>query len=283
MNCVNAHIESDSCNFKFILSDDEGIGWPPLIGIAITVDGIDYGFVNLPWGTAYAEKTVSLPSGEVQMVFHGGFPPRYHIEIYNASDELIYTSPDFISGLFFTYQNECPNCLPLTDFKGMHIQEENQVNLSWKAPESTALLGFDIFRNDELIAHVAPDTISYSDNTAGLESGNYKYCVTPVYPFVCTLDDKCFETPINVGVKDYETHIMIYPNPATNELTITNYELRITNVELFDVLGRKQKTENRRQSAESGILIDISDLTSGVYFVKIITEQGIITKKIMKH
>jgi len=34
-------------------------------------------------------------------------------------------------------------------------------------------------------------------------------------------------------------NILIYPNPTIGELRITNYELRIDNVEIFDVCGRK--------------------------------------------
>jgi len=76
--------------------------------------------------------------------------------------------------------------------------------------------------------------------------------------------------------------LKIYPNPNTGELRIANYELRITSVEVFDINGRKQETENRRQETEREIVIDISHLPTGVYFVKVMTEQGGITKKIMK-
>jgi hypothetical protein len=277
MNCVNAHIVSNFCNFKFVLWDDGEIGWHSGDGIEITVDGIDYGFVNLAWGTPSAEELVSLPSGEVQLSWAGMFIPAYHFEIYNSFDELIYTSSGFLGGLFFTYQNDC-GCLPIIDFEGEYIQEENQVNLSWKAPETTTLLGFDIFRNDNLIAHVAPTTIFYSDSTANLGNGDYKYCVIPVYPIVCTLDDECFETYI-LGIKDYKDNIMIYPNPAKDELTITNYELRITNVELFDVLGKCHASRVTRHENEAKV--DVSSLHSGIYFVKIITEQGSVTKKVV--
>jgi len=56
------HFRSDVCNFKFLLWDDIGFGWNPVTGIEITVDEIDYGFVNLARGTAYAEVMVALPS-----------------------------------------------------------------------------------------------------------------------------------------------------------------------------------------------------------------------------
>ena len=224
---TNAHIAGDLCNFKFLLWASHGYGWAPNDGIKITVDGIDYGFVNLPFGLGNdsAEVIKPLPSGEVKLFWTGNFAPVYRFEVYNSSDELIYTRDEYLPiGLFFTYQNEC-SCLPVKDFEGVYIKEENQVNLSWKAPEAPSLLGFDIYRNDMLLERVAPTVIFYSDNTTELESGNYKYCVVPVYPSVCNLEDKCFETPINVGIKDYENHITIYPNPAKDELRITNYGL----------------------------------------------------------
>jgi hypothetical protein len=272
MNCVSAHIASDACNFKFLLYNDAGYGWPSTTGIEITVDEIDYGFVHLAWGTSYGEVIVALPSGEVQLVWHGMFVTAiYHIEVYNSSEELIYTSPDDIGGLFFTYQNECPECLPITDFEGVYIQEEEQVNLSWKAPESTALTGFDIYRNNSLIAHVAPTIISYSDNTAQLESGNYKYCVAPVYPFECNLDEECFETPIRIGIKSYESYIMVSPNPANNVVNITGMD--IANVKIFNNIGQLVLNQHNTNT------INVSELQNGIYLLSIEVTTGYITQK----
>jgi len=47
------------------------------------------------------------------------------------------------------------------------------------------------------------------------------------------------------------------------------------------ILIRKQKAESRKQKTESTV-IDISHLQAGVYFVKVITEQGEIVKKFIK-
>jgi hypothetical protein len=85
----------------------------------------------------------------------------------------------------------------------------------------------------------------------------------------------------NLDIKEIATAVSIFPNPTTGELRITNYELRIENIAVFDVYGRKlieQKAESRKQNE-----IDISNLQTGVYFIKIITEKGIITKKIIKY
>jgi len=195
------------CNFRFVLWDDLGYGWFPERGIGITVDGVDYGMIALPWGTPSIEEIVPLPSGEVQLSWIGFFVLTYHFKVYNPSDELIYTSPEILyEGVFLTYQNECIECVPITDLKGVYIPEEDQVNLSWKAPESTDVIGFDIYRNGELLEHLPPTTTSYSDNTEALENGAYKYCVIPVYPFVCDLEDQCFEISIGgcLPLTDFE-------------------------------------------------------------------------------
>jgi len=267
---------SELCNFRFILEESNGFGWFSSSGIKITVDGIDYGLVRLPLFSSYAEEIVPLPSGEVKLFWTGGFSDSYHFEVYNPLDELIYTSPaDLNVGLFYTYQNECIECLPITDFEGVYNAEEYQVNLSWKAPESTDLKGFDIYRNDELIDHVPPSTIFYSDNTAELEEGEYKYCVLPVYPSVCSLDEECFETYIsNVGIVDYKDDILIYPNPANNIVTISGTD--IANVKIFNSMGQLILTKHNTNS------IDVSELTNGIYILSIELSIGhIIQKKII--
>jgi hypothetical protein len=269
------HIANDFCNFKFALFSTAGVGWAINAGIEITVDGIGYVFVNLPFGVGndYAEEIIPLPSGEIQLFWIGNFAPIYHFDIYNSSDELIYTSPDYLPvGLFSTYQNECPECLPLTDFEGVYIQEEKQVNLTWEAPETTDLTGFNIFRNDSLIGHVFSTTLSYSDNTSELENGDYKYCVVPVYPFVCTLDDKCFETYIsNVGVKNYKDNITIYPNPANNVVNITGAD--IANVTVFNNIGQLILTQDNTNT------INVSELTNGIYIFSVELLTGYTTQK----
>ena len=205
------------------------------------------------------------------MVWFANFAPSFHIKVYNSSNELIYTSPEYLPpGLFFTYQNEC-SCLPVTDFEGVYIQEENQVNLSWNAPETPALLGFDIYRNDIPIAKVAPTVIFYSDSTANLESGIYKYCVIPVYTAVCNLEDACFETPINVGIKDYSDNIMIYPNPANDVIHITGTD--IANVKVFNNIGQLILTQHNTNT------INISALQNGFYILSVETINRQITQK----
>ena len=86
----------------------------------------------------------------------------------------------------------------------------------------------------------------------------------------------------HVGINDNvnESAIVIYPNPTTGKLTIENGQLLVDNVEIFDVFGRKvfeQKTESGKQNE-----IDVSNLCSGIYLMKIYTDSGVVHKKVVK-
>ncbi|MDR2010265.1 MAG: T9SS type A sorting domain-containing protein [Bacteroidales bacterium] len=70
----------------------------------------------------------------------------------------------------------------------------------------------------------------------------------------------------------------IYPNPTMGELKIMSKESKINAVVICDINGRILK-QIESPSSE----IDVRDLSIGVYFIKIITEEGEITKKIIKN
>ena len=85
-----------------------------------------------------------------------------------------------------------------------------------------------------------------------------------------------------LGVNDLKKEaITVYPNPTTGELSIRNYELGITNIEIYDIYGRKQSS-NHLISKSSNHLINITNFPAGLYFVKITTEAGTITQKVVK-
>jgi len=280
--------QTEGCSFRFVLESTVGTGWVPESGITVIVDGIEKGFINLPWGTPSAEEILLLPSGEIHFLWLDYLyftPLRHYFEIYNSFNERIYTSPNnFLSEeLLFSYQNECPECIPLSDFEGKYNQETKVIILSWIVPESENVTGFDIYRNGVPIKHVTPTTNSYSENTENFEPGNYTYCVVPVYPYSCTFDENCFVTNINVGVKNFSAAFYVYPNPAKEELKIENGELKIKNVEIFDVYGRKQKSRKaEKQNGEGTMVIDIANLAKGIYFIEITTEKGMVVKKVIK-
>jgi len=101
-------------------------------------------------------------------------------------------------------------------------------------------------------------------------------------------------TVTGVGIDDYDvetgraTSVQVYPNPTNGQLRITNYELRITDVEIFDIYGRNvgfkfpSKNLEGWQPKADGVVFDISHLQAGIYFLKIHTENGVVTRKVVK-
>ncbi len=74
--------------------------------------------------------------------------------------------------------------------------------------------------------------------------------------------------------------VSIYPNPAKEKLIIDNGKVKIEKLELYNVLGERvfHSIPNINQS----ITIDVSALPSGVYFLKLKTEKGDVTKKVIR-
>lgn len=70
------------------------------------------------------------------------------------------------------------------------------------------------------------------------------------------------------------TSITLAPNPCTNELNIQNVQGLSTEV-ILDVFGK----EILKSVSTS---IDVSALQSGIYFVHLLTEKGIVQKQFIK-
>jgi putative transposon-encoded protein len=86
---------------------------------------------------------------------------------------------------------------------------------------------------------------------------------------------------IDVGIETVEADVVkIYPNPTTGQLKIENGELKIENIAIYDMMG--QTVSYLMSHISHPISIDISNLPSGIYFIRIRTEAGIVTKKIVK-
>jgi len=117
-----------------------------------------------------------------------------------------------------------------------------------------------------------------------LEIGTYTVtlCATDAFgnenccEFQLTVDD-------NLSVEDaIDSSLSMYPNPARDQVFISNPNgIRITNIALYDLAGRLVSSKKQSQ-ALTEILIDISDITSGVYVVRIESALGTLHKQLIK-
>ena len=74
-----------------------------------------------------------------------------------------------------------------------------------------------------------------------------------------------------------EVRITLYPNPAKNAVNILS-EDDLQQIEVYNLLG--QPIESITLNGGNKHIIDISNYASGIYFVKIASEKGIVTKRL---
>ncbi len=88
---------------------------------------------------------------------------------------------------------------------------------------------------------------------------------------------KVHKTCLGVGIYEtpYSTKVMIYPNPADNMINIKIEKDQIKLISLNNLEGKTLKTYHNKFDS-----IDVSELPSGLYLLNILTNKGVICKKI---
>jgi len=147
-------------------------------------------------------------------------------------------------------------------------------------------------------------TVEEGDNIAFTMSPNSGYSIEYVlvdgvnvgtdatYQFIDVTSDHTIAVKFkpNTAIEEWKVEsgeLKIYPNPTRGQLQVTiadqaRNELQVTSYEIFDVMGKKLLTSPLSLTSPETTL-NISHLPNGIYFLKITTENGIITKKIIKN
>jgi hypothetical protein len=90
----------------------------------------------------------------------------------------------------------------------------------------------------------------------------------------------------SIGIADYSRYIRVYPNPAGNvinvECTMNKVQLG-GDIQIVDVFGNVVRTVvGANNYSPLRTRIDVSGLAAGVYFVRVMTEEGTVTKAFVK-
>jgi len=129
----------------------------------------------------------------------------------------------------------------------------------------SGLVGGDWF---QLLCYSENDTLKYQDSSS----------------------NSCFIESTNIENKNIEQNILIYPNPANDNLTISinspkasqaNAQLRIMDVSILDITG-KQVTSKKYKGESKKYIVNVENLPAGLYFIKIKTNNGEIMRKFVK-
>ncbi|MBO7287122.1 MAG: T9SS type A sorting domain-containing protein [Bacteroidales bacterium] len=154
-------------------------------------------------------------------------------------------------------------------------------NISWETPEQGNPTGYNVLVNNELVANNIAET-SYT-----LTSSKDKNVIEvfALYNEKSSVSVSLFaenETEIEddtTSIVEHNQLINIYPNPVNDRLYVETQTQTLT-IEIYDVYGRLQDYKTTR--LQGNVAIDVENLKSGIYFVKINTEKGNIVKRIIK-
>jgi hypothetical protein len=141
-------------------------------------------------------------------------------------------------------------------------------------PYDSYFTSFVLAEDDATRCMWSSDEDMFFDPTAETIEAKETVNAVPFVKFAFTDEEQPGE-----GVEEHEASFNICPNPVNDRLYIeTLTQTQTLTVEIYDVYGRQQSMVNGQQST----VIDVTSLNSGIYFVKVVTENGEMVKRFIK-
>jgi hypothetical protein len=187
-----------------------------------------------------------------------------HFSCYNNSISTLDLSQNFIIKNVSVYNNQLQS-LDLSQniyLEGLSCFNNQLTILNIKNGYNNILTSLRSYNNPNLTC-IQVDDVDYANNAEGWNKDSWAE-----YSEICVL-----------GIEDnLQSQFVIYPNPVKDVLMIYNESVyEVSSVKVFDSLGRLVLEQNNPSNQ-----LDVSNLSSGLLFVQIETEKGIITKRIIK-
>ena len=103
----------------------------------------------------------------------------------------------------------------------------------------------------------------------------------PTYTFYAVDADHTIRAEfLNVGIDDLPDNLIaIYPNPTNGKLTVSGTGLQVSRIDIYDVYGKLLQTLAVNDVVAD---LDVSGLPAGLYFLRIQTDNGAVTKRFVK-
>ena len=154
--------------------------------------------------------------------------------------------------------------------------EDGVLTATWDAPESDNFTHYNLYINGELVE----ENYTATEYTYNCNYGFYAFSVEAVYPDDMTsvriAKGIYYPAPVSVD-ENQEARYEIYPNPTNGHIVVKGNNINI--VEVYNLCGQKMMSVTGTQNMN----INMSSLTSGVYMVKIVDNNGNATvNKVVK-
>lgn len=197
------------------------------------------------------------------------------------------TSPNNVcAGWYYIYVTDDLGC-ELNDSVYLESPTEMEAILNITLPTSTTACD-GIVEVDTVLHHIGSySNLSFYWNPGGpdgvgqttLNSVCYgDYSLTVNNEVGCGMTMEFSIGNLSSGYLGTDTKIEFYPNPVQNEINFSGVEIENAEIQIYSLDGK----EILRKKIADENKIDVSELSSGSYILKVITEAGVHTVQILK-
>ncbi len=228
--------------------------------------------LTLTWACYNADNATMFTASDTDPAF-AQYPTADALAVYTRKPVMKLIEPaaklDAPTNLRATIRQDVPDY----DYKF-------EITVAWDAVEGAK--GYDVFVNTEKEQDFH---MGYTNGTAYVIGTDQE---TTFEFYVVAFNDETESDPSEVytvvveddAIEELNASFNIYPNPVNDRLYIET-EATIESVTICTVTGvmvGQQTTDNRQQT----LSIDVTNLNSGVYFVKVVTENGEAVQRFIK-
>jgi hypothetical protein len=234
-------------------------------------------------GNIHISKNMRIPSGssEARVVFlwrndnssgdqPGAIIRNFSIAEVDTTPVIVITDPTVVT-------NPATNITPTSATISATITNPDNVEITAR--------GFVVTNN--ATGAQTDITVSSDDNTFTSEltnltpSTNYTFNAFITYNDTTVYGHNLIFTTLIDGIEEHlSSSISLYPNPACEYVDIRiDGEFNVTEMEVYDVHGKLVKTTN---AISNPTRINVSGLSNGLYFVRVTTDAGMVTKPFIK-
>ena len=262
----------NACNVIFDLVDSYGDGWNGNELVVSFSDGTPTQNMTISSGSS-ATYTLEIGRGvHVALSWiNGSYSYECSFTVKYEDGTQIYSGG---AGVNYEFDCDCAGGTPIGVYNPVeNLQAEatnTSVILTWNAPEGA--INYIISRNGIEIGQTAETT--YTDVLVS-KDGVYTYCVVAEYTDGVSVPE-CVIVEFFDAISENEVVFSIYPNPVNSTLTINGGAAEYSYA-MFNGMG--QMVANGKANGTEQI--NVSEMTKGVYFLRLTTGTQVRIEKVV--
>jgi hypothetical protein len=220
------------------------------------------------------EEVITAPSHPLQ-----GFAATTSYDVKVRAICSAGDTSDWSTTITFTTQTQ-QTCNAPTNLQATTISDHS-IDITWSANGETNWIISWSKTGDAGVIPVS-GTAAYSLTNLTLNTA-YNICVKAICisgSDTTESAEACIDATTTIGINDISlaSGVKLYPNPASDQLTI-EMESRFNTVEITNTLGQVVYKANLTEKTK---VIDVTGYSAGMYYVKLQGDAGMVTKKFVK-